>query len=227
MDALWSIVLLGKLLVSQEFRIHTPGRHILSALFLLDSVGMSLVGAVVCASVLLLLDVNEKIRQVKNNVLDKGRLDVSLFRLMIDLEVTVSEESRVIKNFVSSNRVSTRAPQARALHRRTISSTRVSTPKCKHHSQADRSLDLHNCIFRHGTFLREDQKRNQVIGSCDMRPGNRYIHQNYSRPLDYQQRLAFSVGHYATRIFFRLCCFFSILPLLNLPSPFSPLGIRR
>ena len=55
-NALLLVVLLGKLLISQEFGVHAScGNHLLS-LGLLDPVGVSLVGFIVSARVLLLLD---------------------------------------------------------------------------------------------------------------------------------------------------------------------------
>ena len=49
------IVFLGEFLVSEELGVHSSSRNILGSLGLLDTVGMGLVGVVVCASVLLLL----------------------------------------------------------------------------------------------------------------------------------------------------------------------------
>lgn len=46
------IPLLAKLLIPQEFRIHPPRRHVLSALLLLDTIGMRLLGVVVGARIL-------------------------------------------------------------------------------------------------------------------------------------------------------------------------------
>ena len=58
-NTLLLVVLLGKLLISQEFRVHASCGKKSLLLGLLDPVGVSLVGFVVCASVLLLLLVKE------------------------------------------------------------------------------------------------------------------------------------------------------------------------
>ena len=54
MRALAAVVFLGILLVSQELRVHPLQRLVSLSLRLLDTVGVSLVRAVMCASVLLL-----------------------------------------------------------------------------------------------------------------------------------------------------------------------------
>ncbi len=48
------VVLLGILLVSKELGAHTLGGNVLSALLLLNTVGVSLVGIIVGTSILLL-----------------------------------------------------------------------------------------------------------------------------------------------------------------------------
>lgn len=54
LDTLGSIVLLGKLLVSQKLWVHASGVDVLGLLGLLNTVGVSLCGIVMCACVLLL-----------------------------------------------------------------------------------------------------------------------------------------------------------------------------
>jgi len=53
-NTLGFIVLLTIFLVSQEFRIHAFGWHVLGPLLLLDTIGVSLVGIIMRTSVLLL-----------------------------------------------------------------------------------------------------------------------------------------------------------------------------
>ena len=55
MHTLGTIVLFGKFLISQELGVHAFRVDILGFLGLLDTVTVSLVGGVVCASILLLL----------------------------------------------------------------------------------------------------------------------------------------------------------------------------
>lgn len=54
MHTLGTIVFLGKFLVSQKFGVHASCRNIFALLGFLDPVGVSLLGVVVCTSVLLL-----------------------------------------------------------------------------------------------------------------------------------------------------------------------------
>ena len=54
MNTLGAIVLLGEFLVSQKFGVHASSRNELASLHLLDTIGVSLVGRVVRAGVLLL-----------------------------------------------------------------------------------------------------------------------------------------------------------------------------
>ena len=55
MDSLGTIVFLREFLVSKEFRVHSSCRDESGSLRLLNTVGVSLVGIVVCTRVLLLL----------------------------------------------------------------------------------------------------------------------------------------------------------------------------
>jgi len=62
------IVFLRKLLVSQELGVHSLGAHVLGTLGLFDAVGMGLVRVVVCARVLLLWNVENKVKKTRKTV---------------------------------------------------------------------------------------------------------------------------------------------------------------
>ena len=68
MNTLGTIVLLAKLLVSQELRVHSFGRNVLGTLLFLDTIGVSLVGVVMGTRVLGLFVVRESLTGEKRRV---------------------------------------------------------------------------------------------------------------------------------------------------------------
>lgn len=65
MLSLTSVVFLGKLLISKELGVHAFAAHVLAALRFFDTVGVSLVCAIVSTSVLLLWFVEERENEEK------------------------------------------------------------------------------------------------------------------------------------------------------------------
>ena len=68
MHTLGTVVFLGEFLVSEELRVHSSCGDESGPLRLLDTVGVSLVGIVVCTRVLLLLGYTSKRERMKKTI---------------------------------------------------------------------------------------------------------------------------------------------------------------